>query len=134
MLTIDQLQLGSTVKFDLYNSQVLGNGYANVQAVAVLDQETANYFIDTVAMHANVFPQLPAGTPDDPSAYKYLKIKISKDKSTVVGIPWIKDDTYAVLSNRKIQITFTGDQAAQQRMVEALSANGFTGFDVKYLD
>ena len=135
MLTIDQLPLNATVSFDLHPSQLLGTGYKNAKVLAWLDAESAAYMgVDPIAMHANVYPTLPVGTPNKYDGYPWVKLKLASGEITAIGLPWIKDETLVVATTRKMQFTLDNVSPADQNVVlQALAANGFTAVDVTYL-
>ncbi|MNP71325.1 hypothetical protein D3C76_1676970 [compost metagenome] len=43
--------------------------------------------------HVNVYPSLPAGTPDDPTAYMYVRIQHPSGEFEILGLPWIREST-----------------------------------------
>lgn len=134
MLNPATLQLFSTVSFDLHPASVLGNGFKNAKLMAIIDADTARLFIDPAAMHANVYPFLPPGTPNNYKDYPYLKFKLASGGDLVLGLPWIKDETWQVTTTRSMRLTIENvSPADQNRVIEALSANGFTAVDVQFL-
>jgi hypothetical protein len=135
MLNIQDLPLGAMVSFDFHPVAMLGTGYKNAKLLAVLDADTARQFIDPVAKHANVYPTLPVGTPDKYDGYYYLKLRLANGSIDVVGIPWIKDETFVQVTTKSMRLTVENVAAADQnKVLEALSANGFTAVKVEYLD
>lgn len=135
MLNLQDLPLGATVSFDFHPVAMKGTGYKNAKLLAILDAETARQFIDPVVMHANVYPTLPVGTPDKYNGYYYLKLKLANGETDVVGIPWIKDETFVEVTTKSMRLTIENVPAADQnKVLEALSANGFTAVNVEYLN
>lgn len=135
MLNISQLPLNSTVTFDFYPSQVLGTGVKRAKVLAILDAATAAVWIDPIALHANVFPFLPVGTPNSFDAYPYVKLKLQSGEITFVGLPWIREETLVLSTTQKMQLTIDSvTPEDQDRIIKALSANGFKSLDVKLLD
>ena len=119
-------ELKKVYSFDVYPSQLLGNDFQNVTVLSILDFDTALQFMDVPALHTNVFPTLPAGTPDDPAAYDYVKIKTASGQNTILGIPWINQATIALVESRKMTIVIDGVSAADvDRARNALAQNGF---------
>lgn len=133
MLNPQDLSLNAIVSFDLHPSQLLGTGHKNVKLLAIVDADTARYWIDPVAYHANVYPTLPVGTPNKFDGYPYLKIKLSDGSVTAIGLPWIKDETFVEVTTRSMHLTIENVPAAdQEKVLLALSAIGFTAVDVTY--
>lgn len=112
--------------FDMYAPALLGASYKSVTVLAVMDRETAARDIDPQALHVQVFPYLPAGTPNDPNGYDYVKIKTPAGNTTVVGIPWIKADTIVSVESRTITVQIANVNAGDvPRVRDALVQNGF---------
>jgi len=136
MLTQTQLPLNATVSFDLYPSQILGSGYTRAKVLAWMDADTAKYFgIDPIALHANVYPLLPAGTPNRFDGYPYVKLRLENGTVTAVGVPWIRDETLVVLTQTRARLTLENITPEQLAIaLQALSANGISAVDVEMLD
>lgn len=135
MLSTTAIPINAIVSFELYASSVLGTGYQGAKILAILDADSAFAYIDPPAMHANVYPSLPAGVPDAYDGYSYLKLKLASGQVTAIGIPWIKDDTFTVSTTRKMQITIDNvSPDNQNKVLLALSAAGFSVDGVKYFD
>ena len=135
MLNYQDIKLGSTVSFEFHPAALLGTGLKNAKVLGILDADSARQVgIDPVAMHANVFPQLPAGTPNKYDGYYYLKVKTASGQVTAYGIPWIKDETFVEVEISSMRLTLENVAPADQsKVLEALAANGFTAVGVEYL-
>lgn len=117
--------------FDMFAPAILGNSYKGATILAIMDRETANREIDTQAMHISVFPHLPAGTPNDPNAYDYVKIKTSAGNTTILGVAWIKEETVTLVESRTITAKIAGVAAGDlTRVRNALIQNGFNNIEV----
>lgn len=133
MLNLQDIPLGATVSFEFWPVAALGTGYKNAKVLAILDADTARTAgIDPVAWHANVFPTLPVGTPNKYDGYYYLKLKLANGQITAVGIPWIKDETFAEVTTKSLRLTIDNVAAADRnKVIEALAASGFTAVNVE---
>lgn len=126
-----ELQLKQTYSFEVYPAALLGNGFKNVTVLAVMDQETANQQIDTQALHVQVFPTLPGGTPNRPSDYTYVKLRLANGSTTIIGRPWIKENTIAQITSSVIRAVISGVTAADMTKVRnALVQNGFNNLEI----
>lgn len=136
MLTQAQIPLNATVSFDLHPSAVLGTGYKGAKVLAILDADSCRYFnVDPVAMHANVYPMLPPGTPNKYDGYPWVKLKLASGQITCIGLPWIIDATFSVDTTSSLRFTVQNVSPEQRNIImEALSANGFTAVNVEVLD
>lgn len=120
----------STYSFSVYAEAFLGSNFDNVTVASILDQESANQLIDTQAMHVAVFPFLPPGTPNDPSAYNYVKFKTQTNGVLVLGIPWIRDSTIQLVDAQTIVVKIGNAKSSDiARIRNMLNANGFNELD-----
>lgn len=100
-----QYQIGSTYSFGVYPVAQLGNNFQNVKVLAMLDATTVQQLgVDIWAMHKNIYPSLPAGTPNDPTQYQYLRIKLQSGASTIIAIPWINDSTVELVNAQTLDV------------------------------
>jgi hypothetical protein len=136
IVTPDQLPFNSTVTFDVYPAQMLGDDFNNCKVLAIVDADTAKYWIDPVAMHRNVYATLPAGTAADKyDSYMYVKIKRPSGMVTAVGLPWIRPESLRIISTRKILVTVDNVTAEDEpKILEALSANGYKNVGIQHID
>lgn len=135
MLTQSDVNIFSTVSFEVYPAQILGTGFHNAKVMGIIDADTARRWIDPVAMHAAVYPTLPEGSINQYDQYLYLKLLLANGQTTAIGLPWIRDDSYVVNEARRLQFIIENVTADDEpRIRRALSANGFEAIQVKYLD
>lgn len=124
-------ELKSVYNFDVYPSAILGTDFQNVTILAILDYETALQSVDLPALHVNVFPLLPAGVPDDPSQYDYVKIKTSSGVNTILGIPWINLATLVLVVSRRMTVTIDGVSGDDVNRVQTcLAQNGYNNINI----
>lgn len=117
--------------FDVFPAALLGNGFKNVTVLAVMDQESANQLIDTQAVHVDVYPYLPAGTPNNPNAYNYLKIKTANGETTVLGLPWINEASIVHVDSTEITVKIGNVAASDVAAIRAaLQQNGFSSLEI----
>lgn len=84
-------------------------------------------------MHINVYPFLPAGTPNNPADYAYLKILTASGQETAIGIPWIKETSIQEVSYKKaiVEIEPVALEDAG-RITAALIKNGFPNVKIRF--
>lgn len=118
--------IGLTYSFEVWPNNILGNDFKNVRVLAILDRDSANQLISTQSMHVNVYPYLPAGTPNNPGQYNYIKIQTASGAVTCLGLPWIKESSIRVVEYKKMLITLDGITMEDVvRAQNALIKNGF---------
>ena len=86
--------------------------------------------MDLEALHANIYPTLPLHVPDDPRQYLYLKIELPSGNNTIIGQPWVKQES--IVSHGKSKVTFTienvtGDDL--KTISQLLSSRGFSAIN-----
>lgn len=117
--------------FDVYPAVLLGTDFKNVTVLALMDFETANKEIDARARHVNFYPYLPAGTPNNPAAYDYIKIKTTAGNTTILGVAWINLDTVVEVESRTASVTIKDVTASDvPRIKQALAQNGFNNVTI----
>lgn len=127
-----QYQPRKVYSFDVYPVNEIGTGFKNVTVQSILDYNTALAFADIEALHVNVFPTLPAGTPNRPQDFDYLLIRTDDGNTTVIGVPWIKDETVELVQSLKIQAVIDGVGSADlERIRICLTQNGYDKIDLR---
>ena len=121
-----QFKLRGVYNFDVYPSALLGTSYSNVTILAVMDPTSAAKEIDIQALHVQAYPTLPAGTPNDPAGYDYVKILLTSGRETILGIAWINASTVNQVLSNVITATIANVSAADiPRIMNALVQNGY---------
>lgn len=124
-------QIKKAYTFGVYAPSILSDDFKNVTVVAMMDSDSASKEIDIYSLHAQVYPLLPSGTPNDPTSFTYLKLRSVAGTTTIVAVPWIKDDTVVAVTatsfNIKIGSVMASDLA---RVRDALISNGFNSFTI----
>lgn len=118
--------------FDIYPRAYFDTNFTNVTVLGTVGFEIASRYVDIHALHAQVYPTLPAGTPNDPGAYNYLLLKTANNSTTVIGIPWIKENTIELIESRTMLVTIDSISASDVSKVRnALVQNGYRNIDIK---
>lgn len=132
MTALTLSDIGSLISFSVWPSSVLGTLFDKAKLLTFLDEDTAKVYIDTAAMHANVYSTLPIGTPNNPASYQYVKLKLQNGDNVVIGVPWINESTIVRHSGSTIVITIPdsnpNDDVSKVR--QALLGRGFTKFTI----
>ena len=118
-------QIGGMFSFEVYSVGILGTNFKNVKVLAIMDQATAeSQGLDTRAMHAQVYPDLPPLTPNNPSRYNYIKILTPSGQTQILGLAWINGPTIAVVNLGKFIVELDNLSSDRQSdILKALSAN-----------
>ena len=120
----EKMQVFNIVSFQVYPSGILGTKFNNVQIMGILDAASCVGIIDPPALHANVYPTLPAGAVDDYTKYPYYKIKLQDGTVTCIGRPWIREETVKVVTQQDLHIVLNNislDDVARWREIVTLN-------------
>lgn len=118
--------LRGVYSFDVYPTALLGTLFKNVTILAVMDAATASREIDIYALHAQIYPMLPNGSPNKATDYDYVKIKTTAGHTTILGMVWINEATIVQVTSSTITAVI-GDVSASDlvRIRNALIQNGY---------
>jgi hypothetical protein len=119
--------------FNVYPGPIIGEQFTNATVLSVMDFQTATRFADIKALHENVFPYLPEGSPNRPEDFDYLLISVGEN-TTVLGVPWIIAESVEERDSMKMSVTIE-DVTAQDimRVRECLSQNGYNKISLKLI-
>lgn len=105
--SIQDVKPDQRVSFEVYPSNVLGNNFKDVKLLGFYNASIATRFADIYSLHANVFPQLPAGTvDDDPTSYSYVEVEHRSGQKTIIGVPYIKNNSIVISGSRRYTLVF----------------------------
>ena len=123
------LQINKTYTFNSLAPSILGTTFKNVTVIGIIDYQTATNYIVPDAMHANIYPHLPVGTPSDPTKYTYYLIRSENGSKTVLAEPWIDADSIVVSSSEVIKITINNvSQSDVSKIRNTLTLMGYSDF------
>ncbi len=133
MPSIRDVNLNQVFSFEVYPTNVIGNNFRNVRLEGIFNAKGAMAFgMDVEAMHAAIYPALPAGVPNNPFDYDYIRIQFPNGEYTMIGIPWIRQETIQISTAGQVVLVFENKTDVDiERMVNALSANGYRPDDVR---
>lgn len=124
-------QVRGVYSFDVYPVALLQQSFLHASVVAILDPETAAREIDIQAFHAQIYPTLPAGTPNDATGYDYIKFKMTSGETIILGLPWINAATIQQIQAVTIDVSISNVFAADADTIRnALIQNGFNSFSL----
>lgn len=125
---------GNTVSFQLYPNGAITSVYRNAKILAIQDVDDAKGFIDPIALHINIYSQLPNGTPRDPSNLPFYKLKLPDGTITSICQAWIQESTVVIQTMATIQFTIGSCTPDDVTLItNALAAIGKTAVNTKVL-
>lgn len=126
-------KVNSVYSFDLWAPGILGSSYKNVTILSaeMSERSAIRAQCPTRELHAQVFNQLPPGTPNDPAAYSYIEFLTAMGEVVVIGIPWIKEDSIQLVTSRNYNVKVGNISASDlPRLRNALLASKFMDFEI----
>lgn len=122
----------------IYNFEVypttISTEFKNVTILSHMTYDIANNYGDLVALHMQYYPFLPSGTPDDPTLYEYLLVRLESGDDTIIAVPWINANTVEEVSSTPIQVVFENLKPNEVIILrDVLSINGFTNYTIRNL-
>lgn len=117
--------------FDVYPAALLGTNFKAVTILSIMDAGTANREIPIRELHAQIYPTLPSGTPNDPYGYDYVKIQTTSGQITILGMAWINPNTVELLQSSVITAVISEVSAQDiMRIRNALIQNGYSNINL----
>lgn len=81
---------------------------------------------DILAQHALVYPSLPSSTVNNPSKYKYLRIKLPSGATQIIAMEWINPATLESVNMGSFTVVIDNTSSSrQQKLLDTLAANNF---------
>lgn len=109
---------------------ILGANFKSVKVLGIIDYNLASKYINPETQHVNIYPYLPVGTVDDPKKYTYVLIETQSGDVTVLAMPWIDQESIALVTSRDLIITVkdigTGDDVTIRDNLLLMGFNDIT--------
>lgn len=134
-MSYSDLTYNAYVSFQLVANARIGQVFNNVQVVGgpiSADIAGGAGNIDPLALHTDLFPSLPSGTPNKYDAYPYYVVKLPSGEVTAVGQPWIVENTITVQTTADYDVTVVNVSPERlAKLQEVLASNGFVGSNIR---
>lgn len=114
--------------FNVYPSLLLGSDFSGSTVLSILHHSDAIRETDIFAQHAQIYPFLPAGTPNDATGYDYVKLELPSGNKIILGIPWIDANSIVLISSQRVNVSLTGIVPTDVAKIKAL----FAANNIKY--
>lgn len=123
MSTLNTLEVGDKISFEVYPGHIYGNTFNNVTINAFFNYKLASALgFDVVSAHHMVYPTLPEGAvPNDPTQYNYIQIVNGSGETQILGTPWIKESSIKISNGKKLTLVFQDlNETRMQRIISAV--------------
>lgn len=131
--SISSDNIDKVLSLTTYAPALLGSNFQRVKLLGILDYRSVYPWIDPAATHANVFPSLPPGTPNNHTKYSYAKFEFPNGKIVILGLPWINDSTVEVIEEVTFNVVIRGEDITKfQTIQDALLNAGINDFTISH--
>lgn len=124
------LSLKGVYDFSMRAGPILGYTYKSAEVLGLLDYESAKALQDVAPLHAQVYSQLPAGTPKDPAALVWVKLRTSSGEVRVFAMDWIAEQPTLVTTKDVIVTIPQLNLSDLPRLRDLITANFGPGFEI----
>ena len=123
--------VGSSYTFNTVAPGILGVIVINAKLIGVIDYDTAITYSPVNVMFRQIYPLLPAGTPNNPTTTSYYRFLTTSGAYLVLAGVWIDQNTVVLVDNININVTVPnasiGDMVTLRNL---LNSSGYTGFTI----
>jgi len=125
------LIIGKVYSFNTKSPVFLGASIERAKLKSIVDADTARRFAPIDQLHAQIYPTLPTGTPNDVNASTYYIFE-GMNKSTIVfSEDWIVESSIEVIEHIEIVVTVPRASLSDiQKVRTALSAANIKDFAI----
>ena len=125
------LNIGKVYSFNTKSPVFLGASIERAKLKSIVDTDTARRFAPIDQLHAQIYPTLPTGTPNDVNASTYYIFE-GMNKSTIVfSEDWIVESSIEVIEHIEIVVTVPRASLSDiQKVRTALSAANIKDFAI----
>lgn len=102
------LELRKVYNFNVYPSLLLGSDFTGATVLSILSPSDALKEIDIFTKHAQYYPYLPTGTPNDPMGYDYVRVELPSGNRIILGLTWIDANSISLVSSQRVNVSLTG--------------------------
>ncbi len=127
--------LNSAFSFETLAPALLGAKIKNAKLISILGYTKAVQFFNPIAQHANIYPNLPAGTNKDLSKYTFYEFETENGEIKYLAKEWINLNTVELVSGTTTRITIYNTSINdQQKIRDWLLSAGHSSFNVETID
>lgn len=126
MANIGDVKVHQKISFEVHPVSQLGNGFKDVEYCGSFDAQLAMMLgNDLAAMHGNMYPTLPAGTPADYLTYTYFRVKLPGGAYQVLAEEWVRAGSVTISGNGNGTLNFNNISREEfDKMITACRVNG----------
>lgn len=129
-----EFETNKVYSFNTLAPAILGTQIKNAKLKGVLTYDTAVQFDNVDLKFRQIYPVLPAGTPDQIEACRFFLFQSESGSKIVLADQWIDMATVELIEAITYQITLPGLSVQDgARIRDGLNALGYTGYTLKQI-
>ena len=126
-------KINARYSFEVYPASILGQDFASVEVVSIMNASSAMREEDVKTLHRQVYAHLPEGTPENYLHQTYIKILTPSGASRILATSWIREDTVLERGSLNAVVTIPDVLPQEADIIrQALSQSGFRGFKIEF--
>lgn len=126
--------LNSAFSFETLAPSLLTAKIKNATLTAIMNYQKATQHFNPNAVHANVYPNLPAGVSRDLTKYTYFEFETENGERLYLAKEWINMNTVVLVTGTTTRITIYNTNINDtQKLQNYLKAAGYDSFSVETL-
>lgn len=127
-------QVKSVYTFNTIAPGILQSTVKNAKLAAILDYDTAMLAENVNQKFRQIYPLLPAGTPDRPESATYYLFVTESGEKVVYADLWIDSASVILVNSINFQVTFVNANTTDMtRVRDMLNAMGYTNYEIKQI-
>ena len=125
------LSIGKTYTFNTASPVFLGAVIEKAKLKSIVDADTARRFSAIDQMYAQVYPSLPAGTPNDVNGTTYYLFEGLNKSLIVMAEQWIVESSLEIVQHVSINVSIPQASLSDvERVRAALTAADIQNFSI----
>lgn len=128
------LKTGNVYTFNTKAPGILQATVKNAKMKGEIDYDIAIKYENIDLMYRQIYPTLPAGTPDSPLTCVYYLFQSESGKMIVLADQWIDEGTVDLIDGVNFTVTFNNAAFSDiSRVRDILNAATFTNYEIKQI-
>ena len=125
------LNIGKVYSFNTKSPVFLGASIERAKLKSIVDADTARRFAPIDQLHAQIYPTLPTGTPNDVNASTYYIFEGMNKSTVVMSEDWIVESSIEIIEHVEITVMIPRASLSDiQKVRTALSAANIKDFAI----
>jgi hypothetical protein len=118
--------LNRLYNFTTYAPALFSDAFKQMRVIGIVGYNTAKQHSNVDVLQRQIFPLLPAGTPDRTADYTYLLFESSAGIKSVLAYPWIIENSIVEVESINLSVSvFDIDDTDMNKIRDVLNSMGY---------